>query len=101
MNFLELELFSHTIGDYLALAPPVVVLGFLLGSLESTAFHVLFGRGDRSTLWYLGVGLVGFWLGHFAGEYIGAVFPPVGLLHAAEASAACVTLLYIADYVRS
>ena len=78
MNFLELELFSHTIGDYLALAPPVVVLGVLLGSLESTAFHVLFGRGDRSTLWYLVVGLVGFWLGHLAGEYIGAVLPTGG-----------------------
>jgi len=101
MNLLDVEIFSHTLGDYLALAPPVVVLGFLLASLESTAYHVFFGRGDRTTFWYLGIGLAGFWLGHFAAEYIGAVFPPVGLLHAAEASAACITLLYIADYVRS
>lgn len=101
MNLLDVEIFSHTLGDYLALAPPVVVLGFLLASLESTAYHVFFGRGDRTTFWYLGIGLAGFWLGHFAAEYIGAIFPPVGLLHAAEASAACITLLYIADYVRS
>ncbi len=101
MNFLEFELFSHTLADYLALVPPVVVLGFLLASLEAAAFHVLFGRGDRSTLWYLGVGLVGFWIGHFVAEYIGAFFPPLGLLHAAEASMACITLIYIADYVRS
>lgn len=101
MDILEFELFSHTVADYLSLAPPVVLLGVLLGALESTAYHVLFGRGDRSTVWYLGVGLTGFWLGHFAGEYIGAFFQPVGLLHAAEASMACVTLLYIADYVRS
>lgn len=101
MNFLDLELFSHTIGDYLGLVPPVVVLGVLLGSLEAAAYHVLFGRGDRSTFWYLGVGLVGFWLGHFIGEYVGAVFPPVGLLHAAEASMVCITLMYIADWVRS
>ena len=101
MNFLELEVFSNTIGELLSLAPPVVVLGFLLGFLESTAYHVFFGRGDRTTFWYLGIGLVGFWMGHLAAEYIGAVFPPVGLLHAGEASAACITLLYIADYVRS
>ena len=101
MNFLEIEVFSYTVGDYLALVPPVVALGVLLGSLESAAYHVFFGRGDRTTFWYLGIGLAGFWLGHFAAEYIGAVFPPVGLLHAAEASAACITLLYIADYVRS
>ena len=101
MNFLELELFSHTVADYLALAPPVVLLGLLLGALESTAYHVLFGRGDRTTVWYLAVGLAGFWLGHLAGDYIGAFFPPVGLLHAAEASIACVTVLYIADCARS
>lgn len=101
MNLLDVEIFSHTLGDYLALVPPVVALGFLLGSLESTAYHVFFGRGDRTTFWYLGIGLTGFWLGHLAAEYIGALFPPVGLLHAAEASAACITLLYIADYVRS
>ena len=101
MNFLELELFSNTVSDYLALAPPALLLGFLLAGLESTAFHVLFGRGDRSTLWYLAVGIAGFWLGHLAAEYIGAVFRPVGILHAGEASLACVTLLYLADYVRS
>lgn len=101
MNFLDFEVFSYTIGDYLALVPPVVALGFLLGSLESAAYHVLFGRGDRTTFWYLGIGLAGFWLGHLAAEYIGAVFPPLGLLHAGEASAVCITLLYIADYVRS
>ena len=101
MNFLELELFSHTVGEYLALAPPVLALGLLLGVVESTGYHVLFGRGDRSTLWYVGIGLVGFWLGHLAADSIGALFPPIGLLHAAEASMACVTLLYIADWVRS
>jgi hypothetical protein len=101
MNFLELELFSHTIAEYIALAPPVVVLGFLLGGVEAAAFHVLFGRGDRSTLWYVGLGQIGFWIGHFAADYIGSFFPPLGLLHAAEASIACVTLLYIADYVRN
>ena len=100
MNFLDLEVFSHTLGDYLALVPPVIVLGVLLGSLEAAAYHVFFGRGDRTTFWYLGIGLAGFWLGHVAAEYIGAIFPPVGLLHAGEASAACITLLYIADYVR-
>lgn len=101
MNILELEIFSHTLRDYLALVPPALLLGFLLASLESVAFHVLFGRGDRSTLWYLAVGITGFWLGHLAAEYIGAVFQPVGVLHAGEASLACVTLLYLADYVRS
>ena len=101
MSFLQLEIFSHTVSDYLALVPPVVALGFLLGSVEAAAYHVFFGRGDRSTLWYLGLGLIGFWLGHVAADYVGAFFPPVGLLHAAEASMACVTVLYIADYVRS
>lgn len=101
MNFLDLEVFSYTIGDLISLVPPVVALGVLLGILEAAAYHVFFGRGDRTTFWYLGIGLAGFWLGHFAAEYVGAIFPPLGLLHAAEASAACVTLLYIADCVRS
>ena len=101
MNILDLEILSHTLRDYLALVPPALLLGFLLAGFESVAYHVLFGRGDRSTLWYLGIGCVGFWLGHLAAAYVGAVFQPVGTLPAGEASMVCVTLLYLADYVRS
>ena len=57
MNLLDVEIFSHTLGDYLALVPPVVALGFLLGSLESTAYHVFFGGATarRSGTWALGL----------------------------------------------
>ena len=74
---------------------PTVLFGILISTLYGAAFHLWRGGNSRRLLYYLALGWLGFWIGHFAAVQFGLTFASVGALHLGMAtllSAVCLAL---------
>jgi hypothetical protein len=68
----------------------------LFGGIYGTLFHIWQGRTLRQLLLYLAIAIVGFALGHVAGEIGDLDVPTIGRLHVIEASLTSWLMLFIA-----
>jgi len=80
--------------------PPPVLLSFLIAGIYGALFHLWRGRSFRELPFYLGVALVGFALGHLAGNAVGLEIFTIGPLHVIEASLASWVLLFVARWLK-
>ena len=64
--------------DAFLLIPPQVYLGFLFATVTTFVFHALFGRSNRSGLFYWPFGLIFFAGGALAATPLGATYLMIG-----------------------
>ncbi len=60
---------------------PSIVLGFVIAALIGSVFHLWRGGGPFRLLLYMGLSLLGFWIGHLVADRIAWTFWSVGQLH--------------------
>ena len=85
--------------DALLLIPPPVFLGFILATFTTFIFHALFGRRDRSGLFYWPFGVGGFAVGAIVSTPLGATYLLVGGLPLLGGIAGCIVGLMLAHLI--
>lgn len=63
-----------------------LVLGFLLATIYGAGFHLIFGGPIRRILAYLFAAWLGFFVGHFIGDFLNFELLKLGKIHLASAS---------------
>jgi hypothetical protein len=79
------------------LAP--LVFGVVLSSLYGSAFHLLRGGGLGRLVYYLVLGWIGFWTGHFLASRLGVDFFTVGQLHLGLATLVSMVFLVVGSWL--
>ena len=85
--------------EALLLIPPPVFLGFVLATFTTFIFHALFGRRDRSGLFYWPFGVGGFAAGAVVATPLGATYLLVGGLPLLGGIAGCIVALMLAHLI--
>ena len=85
--------------DVLFLIPPPVVLGFILATFTTFIFHALFGRRDRSGLFYRPFGGGGIAAGAIVSTPLGTTYLLVGGLPLLGGIAGCVVGLLLVHLI--
>lgn len=75
--------------DVFLVIPPPVVLGFVLSTFATFIFHALFGRQERSGVFYWPFGVGGFAVGAIVSTPLGATYLLVGGLPVLGGLAGC------------
>lgn len=65
---------------------PALLLGFVLSTFYGTVFHLLVGGHFGRLIFYLILGWIGFWGGHFLAGQLALSFATLGTLHLGPAS---------------
>ena len=82
------------------MSPDLLLIG-LFGALCGALFHLLFrGRRLVQLLTSVVIGIVGFALGHMAGQLAGTDIATIGRLHVAEGFAASTLGLIVARWLK-
>jgi uncharacterized membrane protein YeaQ/YmgE (transglycosylase-associated protein family) len=83
----------------MTLTLPSILFGIVLAVLFGAMFHLLRGGNAQRLLMYLLLAQVGFWGGHFLGEYLDLTFAPVGPLLFGMAAIGSILVLVIGDLI--
>lgn len=81
-------------------ASPVVLLVLVFGSLWAILFLVFLGKRVSELLLYWPASVVGFAVGHLVGAHVGLMVLVLGDVHLLEGSAAAVTAILLARWLR-
>lgn len=78
---------------------PTLLFALLIALLFGALYHLIRGGGFWRLLLYLGLGLLGFTLGHFVGMWRGWILFPLGSLNFGMASIGSVLILMLGDWL--
>ena len=78
---------------------PTLIFGIAISSLVAAAFHLLRGGNLGRLIFYLLIGWVGFWVGHFLGMYFNITIGSLGSLRLGPALALCLIFLLIGSWL--
>ncbi len=73
---------------------PSILLAFVIASIIGVAFYLVFGRGWKRLFVYWLVAVVGFFIGQIIAALVNFSLLPIGSVHLAEATAACLVALF-------
>jgi len=77
---------------------PTLLLALLIALLFGALYHLIRGGGFWWLVWYLGLSLLGFTLGHYIGVWRGWTFLPLGDLNLGMCSLGSVVALLLGDW---
>ena len=77
---------------------PTLLLALLIALLLGALYHLIRGGGFWWLVWYLGLSLLGFTLGHYIGVWRGWIFLPLGDLNLGMCSLGSVVALLLGDW---
>jgi len=78
---------------------PAIVLGVVVSTIYSSAFHLWRGGGAGRYFTFLILGWIGFWLGHFIGAQFGLDFLIVGPLRLGMATIGSLVILLFGNWL--
>jgi hypothetical protein len=78
---------------------PVIVLGFVIAMLLGALYHGIRGGGGWRLLFFLGLSILGFTVGHFLGAGLGWNFLLIGSLNLGMAIIGDILFLVIGDWL--
>lgn len=78
---------------------PVIVLGFVIAMLLGALYHGIRGGGGWRLLFFLGLSILGFTVGHFLGAWLGWNFLLIGSLNLGMAIIGDILFLVIGDWL--
>jgi hypothetical protein len=78
---------------------PVIVLGFVIAMLLGALYHGIRGGGGWRLLFFLGLSILGFTVGHFLGAGLGWNFLLIGSLNLGMAIIGGILFLVIGDWL--
>jgi hypothetical protein len=78
---------------------PVIVLGFVIAMLLGALYHGIRGGGGWRLLFFLGLSLLGFTVGHYLGAGLGWSFILIGSLNLGMAIFGGILFLVIGDWL--
>jgi len=78
---------------------PTLLVALLIASLYGALYHLIRGGGFWRLILCLGLGLLGFALGHFIGTWRGWILVPLGSLNLGMASIGSLGTLLIGDWL--
>jgi hypothetical protein len=78
---------------------PTLLFALLIALLYGALFHLIRGGGFWRLLYDLGLGLLGFFLGHLIGVWRGWVFIPIGSLNLGMCSVGSIAVLLFGDWL--
>jgi len=78
---------------------PGVLFGILVAALLGAVFHLWKNGGLMRLLFYMGLSLVGFWIGHILGNYLGWYFWSLGQLRLGMGLFGAILFLFLGDWL--
>ena len=78
---------------------PALLLGFLIATLLGAGFHLLRGGKIGKLFLYILLGWAGFWIGHFAADFLNMTFGSLGQLHLGMAIIGSFLLLIVGSWL--
>jgi hypothetical protein len=78
---------------------PSFLMGALIATLYGAAFHLWRGGGFGRLVFYIVLGWVGFWLGHWAGGALGWTFAALGPLNLGMATLTSAVVLLLGHWL--
>jgi hypothetical protein len=78
---------------------PVIVLGFVIAMMLGTLYHSIRGGGGWRLLFFLGLSLLGFTVGHYLGAGLGWNFLLIGALNLGMALPGSVLFLVAGEWL--
>jgi hypothetical protein len=78
---------------------PSLLFGILISTLYGALYHLWRGGSVRKLLLFVVLAWIGFWGGHFLGEYLGWIFAPIGPLNLGMATLGAALVLGLGDWL--
>ena len=78
---------------------PGLLMGILLSTLYGVGFYFWRGGSSKRLLLFLLLAWVGFWIGHFWGEFLGWNFSSLGALRLGTATLTAALFLFIGHWI--
>ena len=78
---------------------PTLLFALLLALLYGALYHLIRGGGFWWLVWYLLLSLIGFYVGHLIGAWLGWFFLPLGSLNLGMCSVGSVLFLLLGDWL--
>lgn len=78
---------------------PSIIFGLVLSALYGAVFHLWRGGKIGRLFLYIIISVVGFWIGHALGGYLGWNFANIGPLNAGMGTAGSVIFLFVGHWL--